>query len=447
MSGRVLVRGGTIVSMDRLGRILRGDVLVQDGRIVALGDLGPAATADRVVQAGGMAVLPGLIQTHVHLCQTLFRGVADGLELLEWLERRIWPLEAAHDRESVAASARLGCAELILGGTTTLVDMGTVHHTGATFEVLEESGLRAFAGKCLMDVGASVPAGLIEPTEQALRESVELLERWDGSAGGRLRYAFAPRFVLSCTEGLLREVGRLAEQRDVLVHTHAAESAAECARVEAERGARNVEYFDRLRLTGPRLLLAHCIHLADSEKRILAATRTAVAHCPSSNLKLGSGIARIAELRGLGVPVGIGADGAPCNNNLDAFREMRLASLLQGVVAGPAALSAYEALELATIGGARAIGLDAEIGSLEPGKKADLILVDLSGPHTSPAGADPASAVSQLVFAASASDVRLTMVDGHILMQDRVLQTLDLRAVQDQANRSVSALKRRAGLD
>lgn len=448
MAGSVLIRGGILVTMDGQRRVLRGDLYVENGRIAAVGT-GAPATADQVIDATGMAVIPGLVQIHIHLCQTLFRGQADDLELLDWLKRRIWPLEAAHDPETLAASARLGCAELILGGTTTLVDMGTVHHTGEVFRAIAESGLRAFAGKCMMDRGDEVPPGLREDPEASLQESLDLLAQWDGAAGGRIRYCFAPRFAVSCSDGLLRAVQRIAADRGVLVHTHAAENRGECALVEAEHGCRNVEYFHRLQMTGPKLLLAHCVHLSGEEMEILARTGTRVAHCPGSNLKLASGIAPVAELRRHGVEVGLGADGAPCNNNLDGFLEMRLAALLQKVVAGPTALTAPEVLEMATLGGARALGLDGEIGSLEAGKRADVAVVDLRGLHCAPAAADgdaPDGVISRLVYAARAADVRLTMVDGRILMQDRELLTLNAAAVAADARRALAALKRRAGM-
>lgn len=446
MPASVLIRGGQVMTMDPQRRVLRGDVYVLGDRIAALGEVSPVS-ADVMVDAAGMAVIPGLIQTHIHLCQTLFRGQADDLELLDWLRQRIWPLEAALTPETLAASARLGCAELILGGTTTLVDMGTVHHTDVVFQAMVDSGLRGFSGKCMMDHGDEVPPGLRERTADSLAESLDLMERWDGAGAGRIRYCFAPRFAVSCSDGLLREVQRIAMDRAVLVHTHAAENRAECALVEAERGCANVAYFHRLGMTGPRLLLAHCVHLSPPEMDILAATGTRVAHCPSSNLKLASGIAPVAELRRRGVEVGIGADGAPCNNNLDGFLEMRLAALLQKVVAGPTALPAAEALAMATIGGARAVGLDPEIGSLEVGKKADLAMVDLTGLHCLPGAADdPVGVVSQLVYAARAGDVRLTMVDGRILMRDRNLLTLDAVRLAEETRSALVDVRQRAGL-
>ncbi|HMB71435.1 MAG TPA: amidohydrolase family protein, partial [bacterium] len=210
-----------------------GDLLIRDGRIEAVGgDLTAQAGDARTVSARGLTLLPGLVQSHLHLCQTLFRGLAEDLPLLPWLRGRIWPLEAAHDPDSLRASAELSVLELLLGGTTTVLDMGTTHHHGTVFEVLEETGIRAASGKAMMDEGEGVPEGLLETTLDSLRHSFDLAEKWDGAAGGRLRYAFAPRFVLSCSDVLLREVVALAKQK-FLLHTHASENPDE-TRVVAE---------------------------------------------------------------------------------------------------------------------------------------------------------------------------------------------------------------------
>src|ERR671921_438626 len=213
------------------------------------------------IDARGCAVLPGFVQTHVHLCQTLFRGAADDLELIDWLKKRVWPLEAAHDAPSLRASARLGVAELIRGGTTCALTMETVNHTEEVFRVVEESGFRATVGKCMMDKGEGVPAGLSEETEDSIRESLALLEKWHGRADGRLRYCFAPRFAVSCTRGLLERVAALARERVVMIHTHASENLSEIELVEREAGMRNVEYLDSLGLSGAHVLLAHCVHV------------------------------------------------------------------------------------------------------------------------------------------------------------------------------------------
>jgi cytosine/adenosine deaminase-related metal-dependent hydrolase len=278
----------------------------------------------------------------------------------------------------------------------------------------------------MMDAGQGVPAGLRETTAASLDESARLLEAWNGAAGGRLRYAYAPRFVLSCTDELMQEVARQARQRSVRVHTHASENAHECDAVRQRTGFDNVDYLHRAGVSGPHVTLAHCVWLTAQEQRLLRETRTVVCHCPSSNLKLASGIAKIPELLDDGVVVGLGADGAPCNNNLDLWLEMRLAALLHKPRAGALAMPPQRVLEMATLGGARALGLEAEIGSIEEGKRADLTLVDLRRPASVPSGGD---VVAQLVHSGKAEDVTDVVIDGRVVLRNRELLTLEEPAI------------------
>jgi len=442
MTGSILIKNGTLVTMDQKGPVARGDLLIRDGRIASIAEK-IGETADEIIDASGCAVLPGFVQTHVHLCQTLFRGAADDLSLIDWLKKRIWPMEAAHTPASIRASAQLGIAELIKGGTTCALTMETVRHTEKVFRVVEETGFRATIGKCMMDKGEDVPDELREETAASIRESLALIEEWNGKGNGRIHSCFAPRFAVSCTRELLTEVSRLAREQGVIVHTHASENLAECKMVERETGMRNVAYLDSLGISGPHAMLAHCIHLDEAEMETLARTKTNVAHCPSSNLKLGSGIARVTEMIDLGISVSLGADGAPCNNRLDMFTEMRTAALLQKAMHGPEALPAERALRMATIDGAHAMGLDKEIGSLEIGKRADVIVVDLDSLHSSPLRSD---VISVLVYSAGASDVRTTIIDGRVVMRDRELLTLKEERVIDDANREANALAARARL-
>jgi cytosine/adenosine deaminase-related metal-dependent hydrolase len=265
----------------------------------------------------------------------------------------------------------------------------------------------------MMDVGDGVPARLREDTRASLAESDALAARWHGHADGRLRWAYAPRFVLSCTEALLSEVGARV-QAGARLHTHASEQEAEIALVRRERGADNIVYLESLGLAGPRAALAHCVHATGAERARLAATGTHVVHCPSSNLKLASGIAPIPEMLAEGIHVALGADGAPCNNNLDGFVELRLAALLHKPRAGATAMPAMTALALATRGGAEAIGLGDELGALAPGRRGDVVVVDARKVHATPSF-DP---VSTLVYAAQSRDVRDVLVDGRVLVRD-----------------------------
>ena len=428
--------------MDRNSSVVRGNLFVRGNRIASIGDETPSA--DLVIDASGCVVLPGFVQTHIHLCQTLFRGSADDLPLIDWLKQRVWPMEAAHTARSLRASAQLGIAELIKGGTTCALTMETVNHTDEVFKVVQESGFRATVGKCMMDKGDELPDTLFENTKASIDESVALLEQWHQKADGRIRYCFAPRFAVSCTGDLLSEVARLARERRVMIHTHASENRTECEMVEQETGMRNIAYLDSLGLTGSDVLLAHCVHLSDEEIEILSRTRTNVSHCPSSNLKLGSGIAPVKTMRERNISVSLGADGAACNNRLDMFTEMRTAALLQKVSCGPEVIKANEALRMATIEGAKALGLDSEIGSLEVGKRADLSIVCLDAMHTSPTVKDLASTV---VYAAQVSDVVSVLIDGQPVMVDRTLRTLDESEVLREANREATDLLTRAGID
>ncbi len=439
---RILFKGPTLVTMNPGEEIFQGNVLVENDRIAYIGNEEPVA--DKVIYGDGKLLIPGLIQTHVHLSQTLFRSQADDLELLDWLKKRIWPLEGAHDAESIYQSALLGISELLLGGTTALVDMQTVHHTDAAIHAIAESGIRATTGKVMMDYGDDVPGTLIQSTNDAIAESVDLLEKWHGKENGRIQYAFTPRFVVSCTEELLKEVVKLSAKYDVRVHTHASENKGEIEIVERERGMRNVLYLDHIGMAAPNLILTHCIWLNENELDILEKRDVKVAHCPTCNIKLSSGIAPIPEMLKRGITVSLGADGAPANNNLDIFQEMKMAALIQKPLHGPTVMPAKEVFKMATLGGARAMGLEEEIGSIELGKKADLVMISLEEPHVSPvAGVDP---YSLLVYSARSSDVVLSMVDGKILMENRELKTIDKDRVVKQSNVTIKTLKKRAGI-
>jgi len=438
----ILIKGGTLLTMDEGNAIVSGDLLIRDGRIASIGESGQAA--DVAINAAGCAVLPGFVQTHIHLCQTIFRGAADDLPLLDWLKKRVWPMEAAHDVASIKASARLGVAELIKGGTTCALTMETVNHTEEVFRVVEESGFRATVGKCMMDKGDDVPAALHENTEASIDESLRLFATWHGTADGRIRYCFAPRFALSCTSELLSRVGKLAREHNCIVHTHASENRNECELVESETGLRNVSYLNSLGLSGRHVVLAHCVHLDAAEFQTLANTRTNVAHCPSSNLKLGSGVAEITKMLDQGISVSLGADGAACNNRLDMFTEMRSMALLQKAIHGPEAIPARRALRIATIEGAKALGLEKEIGTLEIGKRADVIVVKLDGLHSTPSSSD---LISALVYSAQTSDVQSVVIDGQLVMRDRELLTLVEESVVQDANRQRSELMKRARID
>ncbi len=439
----VLLQGGTVVTVNATDSVFVGDVLIEDGRIKALGPTGTvnADPGTRVVDVRGDIVCPGFVQAHIHLCQVLFRGICEDRALLPWLQERIWPLEKAHDAASLRASARLGIAELLLGGTTAILDMGTVEHTEELFRAADELGLRYVGGKAMMD--RENPAGLNESTEAALSSSNALADRFHNTANGRLRYAYAPRFILSCTDELLRGTAREARARGCIVHTHASENPGEIVAVREATGVDNIVALHQRDISGPDVVLAHCVLLSDDEREVLRTTKTAVVHCPSANYKLGGGTAPVPSLLADGVTVGLGADGAPCNNRLSAFSEMRLASLLQKPLHGADALPARTALRMATMGSAQALGLDHEVGSLEVGKRADVIVVGRQRPHLRPR----VDALTTLVFAAEAGDVTHVFVDGRQLVRDRRLVGVDLDRVLDDADSQLAAVLGRAQLE
>jgi 5-methylthioadenosine/S-adenosylhomocysteine deaminase len=432
----ILIHAGTILTMDAEHRVIeRGGVLVEGGEIRALlsaeafqeiRQSWKAEHRGEIVERPEAVLCPGFIQTHIHLCQTLFRGLAEDLPLLDWLRLRIYPLEAAHTAASMRASASVGTAELLASGTTTIMDMGSVRHEEEIVRVIEESGIRAFVGKAMMDENAAFPR-LKESTGEAIRSTREQAEAWHGkAAGGRIMYAVAPRFILSCSDELLREAAAMASAfPGMLFHTHAAENRSELEAVRARCGMDNIEYFDRLGILRENTCLAHCIWLAERELDLLAERRAAVLHCPSSNLKLGSGVARVPEMLRRGITVSLGADGAPCNNRLDMFAEMRLAALIQKPLEGPGAMRAEEVFALATNGGARALGCERMLGSVEVGKKADLLLLDLRKEWNPADPRTPAEWYTSIVHSGTPANVEAVMVDGAWVYRDGTHLRLD----------------------
>ena len=438
----LLLRNATILTMDDGQSVFHGSVSVRDGRIAAVGQVDEAGH-ETVIDARGGYVLPGFIQTHVHLCQTLFRGFADDMPLLEWLKMRVWPMEAAHTPATLRASVRLAAAELLRTGTTSVLTMETVHDTDVVFETLAEVGLRATVGKCMMDSDSDVPRRLQEETRASIDESLGLKKRWHGAANGRLRAAFAPRFAVSCSRELLEAVAALAVSEQSLVHTHASENRDEVEFVRRMSGGlSNMEYLADTGLAAPHLCTAHCVWVTDAEQSLMAERGVKVLHCPGSNLKLGSGVAPVAEMRARGISVSLGADGAACNNRLDMFDEMRLAATLQAMRKAPGVLPARDVVWMATREGARALGQEGDIGSIEPGKRADLLLIDRGDPHLVPSP-DPWSAI---VYSARGSDVRSVVVDGELLVHEFALTRMDAVEVSRSAEAAAAELAGRAGL-
>jgi cytosine/adenosine deaminase-related metal-dependent hydrolase len=417
------ILGGILYTQDEKRSVSQSHIRIVDNQIVSITKTRPKKIANgaKVIDASGLTILPGFIQPHIHLCQTLFRNQADDLELLDWLTKKIWIYEAAHTAETLYTSAMLGIHELLSSGTTCILDMGTVRHTESILKAVQESGIRASVGKCLMDHPTQTPVHLREKTEDALKEAFSLYDRWHGKENDRIRISYAPRFVISCTEELLKAVGQKAKEQQALIHTHASENQKEVELVRQQHHCENIEYFDRIGLTSSRLVLAHCVWLNDSEKEILKRSGTHVVHCPGSNLKLASGISPVPDLLKRGINVALAADGAPCNNNLNIFNELRLAALIQKPIHGPQSMRAMDVLDMGTRNGAQAMGWFDQIGSIEVGKKADLVALDLTDPWNTVHESNklnPEAIASSIVYSSQPSHVKWTMVDGKVVFKN-----------------------------
>ncbi len=441
----LLLYGGTVLTMDGGFRVIRdAEVLIQRGRIASVGKTLTLMPGTRLVDVTGHLVIPGLIQGHVHLGQTFFRGLGEGRLLLPWLKERIWPLEAAHDDESAYWCALQGAAEALLAGTTTIQDIGIGPGARGLLRGIEESGLRAIAGKCLMDVGEDLPEGLAQDADQALAGTEALGSDFDGKA--RLQYSINPRFILSCSDALWSGARDLSDQRGWPIHTHALEQKEETEVVrQLKNGRDEIEYFDENGILDTDLRIAHGVWLDDPHYSRVSGKSFSVVHCPAANLKLGSGIADIVRHRRAGVPVGLGCDGVACNNGFDAFEEIRLAALLQTVKHGPDVFSGREALSLATSEGARALGLDHQVGSVEVGKRADLVVLSLDRPEMWAAKTvDPHDLVC---YSASRANVRHVFVDGEQLVEDGRLTQLNMEDIRREAEIARGQLVRRSGIE
>lgn len=429
----VLLKNATIVTQNKNRDVFNGDIRIEGKRIKAVSPrIENPGIAE--VDLSGMTVIPGLIQTHVHLCQALFRNLADDLELLDWLTKYIWPMERAHTEASLRASARLGIWEILTSGVTTILDMGDANHMDAVFDEMQNSGIRGFSGKVMMDFGKQAYK---ETTGEVIDSTRALIEKWHGNSNQRIRYALAPRFVLTCSKQLWDGVRQLSREYDLLIHTHSSENRTELKIVKDQTGYSNVEFFVKNDLASPKLCLAHCVWLTDEEMQYLKDYGISVLHCPSANLKLGSGFAPIPRMLREGINVTIGSDGAPCNNNMDIFTDMRLAALIHKPNFGVSSITAQQVLDMATINGAKALGLADKIGSIVPGKFADLTILNLNKVHLIPAD----NVVSQIVYSVQSRDVLHVMIDGEWVVQNGIPLMLDNEEnIINEARQECSAL-------
>ncbi len=420
--------------MDPRRRVIKGgSVAIEESRIVSVGEK-PREKADTVIDAKGKIVLPGLINAHTHLSMTLLRGIADDMPLMEWLKTKIWPIEKNLTPEDCYTGALLGCLEMIKSGTTCFADQ--YFHMDRVAEAVEKSGIRGVLSYGIIELEDP------ERGEREIRTGEKLVKEWHGEADGRILTMFGPHAPYTCSPECLMKVKELAEKHEVGIHIHLSETKDEVNQSLEKYGKRPVEHLDSIGFLGPEVLAAHCVWLNEKEIETLRRRRVKPVHNPVSNMKLASGVAPVPEMLSAGIPVALGTDGATSNNTLDMFEEMKFGALLSKVhKLDPRKIPALTALEMATINGAKALGLEKDLGSVEVGKLADLVLVDVRKPHLSPLH----SAISHLVYGATGGDVDTTIVHGKILMLNRRVLTLDEERVLRDAQEAAEELLARGG--
>jgi len=452
----IYIRGGLVVTMDSKRRVIRdGAVAVSDGVIV---DIGKREVLDRdyryhsdiVVNAERDVIMPGLINTHVHLAQALLRGCADYLTLIPWLKDRVWVLQGNYKPDEALVSAQLAVMEMIKTGTTTFLETGLVGRYGVDdiIEFILKSGMRAAIARHVMDIPGYaeyeniIHEGLIETGEESLKDTLRLYYKYHGR-DNRVWIWFGPRTPGAVSEELYREIAIRARELKTGITMHLAEIREDLEYMLKRFRMKPIEYVHSLGLTGSNVVLVHTVWIDESEIEILAKTKTSISHNPSSNAKLASGIAPVSEMLRRGVNVTLGTDGGPSNNTYDLIREMRIACFMQYVkYMDPAALRAEDVLEMATVNGARALMIDSLVGSIEKGKRADIIVIDGYNPNLKPS----VNTVSHLVFSANGYMVKHSIIDGKLVMYDRRILTFDEYEVLEKADKAASNLFSRVNI-
>jgi len=451
----VLVEHGVVVTLDARRRVIRdGAVMIEGSRITDVGEADELCrkyAPEHTIDASRKLVIPGLVDCHVHLAQALIRGCADDVALIDWLGKYVWPLQGNYEAEDGRVSAQLCMLEMIKSGTTSFIE--SMIHTRYGFDgiarALEASGMRGFLAKTIMDTPAygrkqMMHPGMIEDGEKSLKETVEMFDRWNGKANGRIGVWFGPRSLGACSKELYEKIAEEAAKRKAGITMHLCEIEEDVKYARRKFGKSPFAFANEVGLLGPRTVLAHAVWLTDRDVGILNKKRASVCHCPSSNSKLASGIARVPEMLGRGVNVALGCDGGPSNNTYDMIREMKLAACIHKArLLDPITMPAQSVLEMATIGGARAVGMQNELGTLEPGKLADIVLVSLDSVHMVPNN----NYVSDLVYAGCGTDVDTVIIDGKIVMEHRNVKTLNEQEIIRQARERASGLLEKAGIE
>jgi 5-methylthioadenosine/S-adenosylhomocysteine deaminase len=432
-SADILVINGTLLTLDaNHTEIADGAVAISQDTITAVGSANGFSdwSAARVVDAGGGIIMPGLINTHTHAAMTCFRGLADDLQLMNWLNEHIFPAEAKLDDQKVYRGTLLACAEMIMSGTTCFCDMYLFED--AVARAASDAGMRAVVGEVLYDFDSPNYG----PIEKGFRYTQKLIDTW--RADPLVTIAVEPHSTYLCAPELLTKAFQLTQSFGLPLVIHLAESKSEVDQIKARYGRTPVEHLAELGILAPNVLACHCVELTKNDIHLLQRFDVKVAHNAESNMKLASGVAPIPELLDKGICVGLGTDGCASNNNLDLFLEMdTVAKLHKARTLDPTTMDALSVLKMATIQAARALGLDHLIGSLEAGKKADLIIIDTNKPHLTPMY----SPVSHLVYAAMGSDVSTAIINGRVVMENGSLNTMDLRKVMDDVNQIAKELK------
>ena len=430
----LLITDGTVVTMDPSMRVMeKGALAIKEGKIAAIGTTAEI-TRDwrgKRIKAQNSIIMPGLINTHTHAPMTLFRGLSDDQPLKIWLEQYIWPAEAEFvDAETVRIGTELAAAEMIRSGTTTINDM--YFYMDVVGKVMERAGMRAVIGESLIDF--PTPNG--KTPDEGLAYTRELIAKWKGH--DRIHVAVSTHSPYTCSPELLKKAKALADEFDLGLQIHLSETVNEVNTIQERYGATPVGHLHKLGLLYDGLMAAHGVHLTDADRKLLAEHKVGVSHNPESNMKLASGAAPVPELLAIKAEVGLGTDGAASNNDLDMFEAMDSAAKLQKVMRGdPSLLNARDVVRMATIGGAEVLGLDDQIGSLEAGKQADIIIIPLNKPHLTPMY-DP---YSLLVYAVSGGDVDTVMVQGKILMENGKLKTLDEASILKEARQTAARIR------
>jgi len=418
MGVSVLIRNGYVIYGENL-EVVKADVLIDGNRIVEV-KKGINESADTVIDATGKVVSPGFVNLHTHSPMGLFRGLADDLPLMEWLEKHIWPREAKLTREHIKVGAYLGALEMIKTGTTAFLDM--YFQMDAVAEAVLDSGLRGYLSYGMIDLGDP------DRTEKEIKEALREMKAIEGLNSGRINFVFGPHAPYTCSIALLKEVRKLANEHNKLITIHVSETMAELGKIQERYGKSPVVLLDEIGFFGSDVIIAHGVWLDSRDIQILARKGVTVAHNPGSNMKLASGVMPLQRLMNAGVNVGLGTDGSASNNNLDMVEEMKLAALLHKVHnLDPTVADARTVFKMATQNGARALRLNA--GVIKEGYLADLVIFDFNKPHLRPIN----DVVSHIVYSANGNDVETTIVDGKILMLDREVLTLDEEKILSRA--------------